>query len=114
MILNKGMFLLICAVIGGCLGGYISYVNNNYIFSAIGPVIGIYIGISLNKFVVMGDLKQIRSKKYDPIFIVIGMLLSGLSAVAFYYTLRVDMLISTVFFFGCSIYLVIVKPKDSH
>jgi hypothetical protein len=110
---NKSIYLLICAVIGGCLGGYISYINNNYLYSAIGPLVGIYVGLYFNKFARIGDLNNVRSKKYDGIFVVIGMVLSSLSVVAYFYTKQIEMLISCIFFFGGSLYLIISKPKDN-
>jgi putative Mn2+ efflux pump MntP len=110
---NKSMYLLIWAVIGGCLGGYISYINNNYLYSAIGPVVGIYIGLYFNKFARIGNMDNIRTKQYDNIFVAIGMVLSSLSVVAYFYTKQIEMLISCIFFFGGSLYLIIIKPKDN-
>lgn len=109
---SKGKYLLAGAVVGGCIGGYISYISNNYIYSAIAPLIGIYFAMYLNKLSDIGDLKKIRSKKYDAIFICIGVIMSILGLVAFYYTKKVDMIIASAFFLLGSIYLLVVKPKE--
>jgi len=111
---NKGKYLLVCAIIGGGLGGYVSYRNNSYTYSAIGPLIGIYFGLYLNKLSRIGDLNNIRSKKYDKllIVIVIGIIISLLSAVAYCYTKKVDIIIACIFFIIGSLYIAIVKPKE--
>lgn len=109
---TNGKYLIVCTIVGGCLGGYISYINNNYIYSAIGPLIGIYFGLYLNKLASIGDLHQIRSKKYDKLFIVIGIIMSLLGIVAYYYTKKIDMIIASIFFFIGSIYLMVVKPNN--
>ena len=112
MIKNKGLYLLICVVIGGGLGGYVSYITGNYIFSAIVPLVGIYLGAILNKYSEIGDLQKMRSKKYNSIFICIGIIMSMLGFIAYFYTKKIDMVIASIFFIFGSIYMITVKPKQ--